>query len=538
MKHLRKNLPYTLFAVAIVVILGFAFIFTKVSANVTFETGDIFRGRNLTTGQADYSDPVNGSNGQIVRANVIIWNQGSDPATNTKVTFNLSNAQTPTANITADGGANVSDTLTVAPSGSTITFVPGSGKKAGPGCPTGCALSDSDITGGVNLGTVQPGSSNSYQIVFDFTISGNPPVNAFFRTGNIVDGGDRTTRLVDWEDPIHANPGDTIEFRIQVINDGSGAVNNTIVKGSLPVNSGINLNVTGSASGDSVQTVSDIATVQINTTQPQIITYLPGHARMFGPGCNTTNGCSLSDNIVTTGVNIGTVQPGVTSSYQVAFKATLSNYVPTETPTATPTATPTSTPTATPTSTPTMTPTATPTSTPTATPTATPTSTPTMTPTSTPTATPTVTPTPTSPTSSCDYLHASTTNGTVPLTVSFTGSGSDSAGSIQSYQFDFGDSSNGQEQLVTTTNNTATHVYNNAGSYIAKLLVKDSRGNWLGGSGACALNLTASPVPTVLGTTAPTTTLPKTGSNDWMILLASPFVIGGAVFIYKKFKLI
>lgn len=515
-KNIKKHIFSLILATGIIALLSIATFSSKANANVTFETGDIFRGRNITSGQSDFSDPVNGINSQTVRTNVMVWNKGTEPATNTRVTFNLSDPEKPVATIVADGGSTISDNLTIAPSGSTLSIVPGSAKKAGPGCPSGCGISDSDMANGINLGTVQPGSTNSYQVIIDLAVSGNPTTtNAAFRTGNIVDGGDRTTRLATWEDPVQANPGDTIEFRIQVINDSTSAVNNALVKGSLPANSGLNLNVTGSISGDSVQTVSDTATVHISGTQVQSISYLPGHARMFGPGCDTTNGCQLSDNIITSGINIPTVQPGVTNSYQVAFKAVLSNYnVPTITPT--PTATPTITPT----------------------PTATPTATPTVTPTPTPTVTPTPSATPTAgPTSQCQTLSASSTSGTRALTVTFTGSGSDSNGSIQQYQFNFGDSSEGQTQIVTTNSNQATHTYHNAGSYTANLIVKDSRGNWVGG-GNCQLSINVNNPPSVLGTTNPTV-LPRTGSDDGLFfgLASIPTLLGG-IYLYRKFRLI
>ncbi|HWA51554.1 MAG TPA: PKD domain-containing protein [Patescibacteria group bacterium] len=500
----NKNLLSVILAIFTVITLSLVVFISKASANVTFETGDIFRGKDITAGQTDYSDPVNAANGQTVRANLTVWNQGTDPATNTRVNFDFSNPEKLAATIAADGGATMSDNITVTPSGSNVSLISGTAQKFGPGCSSGCAISDSEIANGINLGTVQPGSTNSYQIVFNLSVTGNPKTtNAFFRTGNIVDGGDRTTRLVDWEDPIQANPGDTIEFRIQVINDGTSAVTNTTVKGDLPTNSGLNLNITGSASGDSVQTVSDIATVHVSGTQVESITYLPGHARMFGPGCDTTNGCPLSDSIVTSGINIGTVNPGVTNSYQVAFKAVLSNY---NVPTPTPTVTPTPTPTATPTPTPTVTPTPTPTNSP-------------------------------SPTSSCSTLSATTTSGTAALTITFTGSGSDSNGSIQQYQFNFGDNSNGQNQIVTSSSNQQSHTYYNSGTYNANLIVEDSRGNWVGG-GSCQLNINVSSKPTVLGATAPPS-LPNTGSNDtfYLAIAAFPTLLGG-FYLYRKFRLI
>lgn len=188
----------------------------------------------------------------------------------------------------------------------------------------------------------------------------------------------------------------------------------------------------------------------------------------------------------------------------------------------------------------TATPTVTPTVTPTATPTATPTETPTETPTATPTASPTSTPGP-NLTSSCSSLTASALSGTAPLTVNFNGNGSDSNGNLQAYQFNFGDASDGQDQIVTTTNNSAAHVYHNSGTYIANLIVEDSRGNWVGGNpGNCQVNINVSNEPQVLGTstTAPSV-LPKTGSDDGLILgVASIPAIFGGIYLYRRFRLV
>jgi len=158
----------------------------------------------------------------------------------------------------------------------------------------------------------------------------------------------------------------------------------------------------------------------------------------------------------------------------------------------------------------------------------------------TPTPTPTATPTtlPSSPTSSCSALSATTTSGTAPLTVTFTGNGSDSAGNLQQYQFNFGDNSNGQNQIVTTDQNQASHIYYNSGNFTANLIVKDSRGNWVGGGNNCQLNINVNSKPQVLGATAPPV-LPKTGSNDgfYMAVASIPTGLVG-IYLYRRFRLI
>ncbi len=72
----------------------------------------------------------------------------------------------------------------------------------------------------------------------------------------------------------------------------------------------------------------------------------------------------------------------------------------------------------------------------------------------------------TAPTAS---VSSNLTNGIIPLTVVFSGSGSDSDGSIVSYAWNFGD--NGTAVLQNPT-----HTYNSAGNYTAVLTVTDNGG--------------------------------------------------------------
>jgi len=62
-----------------------------------------------------------------------------------------------------------------------------------------------------------------------------------------------------------------------------------------------------------------------------------------------------------------------------------------------------------------------------------------------------------------------TTSGTPPLTVQFTGSGTDLDGQVVSYHWDFGDGS-------TSTQQSLSHIYTSNGTYIVTLTVTDDKG--------------------------------------------------------------
>ncbi len=109
---------------------------------------------------------------------------------------------------------------------------------------------------------------------------------------------------------------------------------------------------------------------------------------------------------------------------------------------------------------------------------------------------------------------ADKTEGKRPLTVSFTGSGTDSDGNIVSYYWDFGDDKTSSEQ-------NPTHTYNTTGEYEVKLTVTDDDG--------------ATDIDTIIITVKETSS--KTSSEDGlcglslMILFALSFCV---YFIYVK----
>jgi LPXTG-motif cell wall-anchored protein len=135
------------------------------------------------------------------------------------------------------------------------------------------------------------------------------------------------------------------------------------------------------------------------------------------------------------------------------------------------------------------------------------------------------------PTSSCNDLDANPSSGTEDLTVELTGNASDSNGSIQQYEYNFGDGT-----IVTESDNKSTHTYTTPGNYTAVLKVKDSRGNWVT-SDACRVNVNVNAKPEVLGTTPPKE-LPKTGFSGLTFAAISTISTGVGIYLYKRFRLL
>lgn len=81
---------------------------------------------------------------------------------------------------------------------------------------------------------------------------------------------------------------------------------------------------------------------------------------------------------------------------------------------------------------------------------------------------------------------ANPTSGVAPLTVNFTGGGSDPDGTIVGYSWNFGDGG-------TSTQQNTSHTYNTAGTYTARLTVTDNGGAT--GSATVTITVTTAPPP-------------------------------------------
>ena len=119
------------------------------------------------------------------------------------------------------------------------------------------------------------------------------------------------------------------------------------------------------------------------------------------------------------------------------------------------------------------------------------------------------------------------------MTVHFTGSGYDKNGPILEYEFDFGDTSGYQPQVWRQEESEAAHRYENEGTYIATLKVKDQGGTWRDGSDDCKVTIEVTSTPTVLSTSTPDE-LPTAGVS--VLALAGLAPLG--YYLYKRFKLV
>lgn len=144
--------------------------------------------------------------------------------------------------------------------------------------------------------------------------------------------------------------------------------------------------------------------------------------------------------------------------------------------------------------------------------------------------------------SGCDGLGASTVYGEAPLEVEFIAVGYDPRGVIAEYEFDFGDASGGQPQVVKQTASSAIHTYFNPGVYTAKVRIKDSGGSWRGGE-RCVKTITVIGEPEELSEEAEVTKedmpgqLPKTGGSlETLLLFAALYTWG--VYFFKRFKVV
>ena len=126
----------------------------------------------------------------------------------------------------------------------------------------------------------------------------------------------------------------------------------------------------------------------------------------------------------------------------------------------------------------------------------------------------------------CSGLSAIPLTGPAPLTVSLTGSGTNSGGQITAFEFTFGDLAKQtvSKNVGSSGSSSISHVYQAAGTYNASLRVQDSAGNFSSPSALCSVQIKVTSTstattsaqlqaqPTTIITATPTpVVLPKAG---------------------------
>lgn len=127
--------------------------------------------------------------------------------------------------------------------------------------------------------------------------------------------------------------------------------------------------------------------------------------------------------------------------------------------------------------------------------------------------------------SACSNIFIRSGNDTeAPTTGKFTVTGYDNKGNIQGYKVDFGNGIVKEE-----SSGLFEQVYDKAGTYTVKGYIKDSKGEWKGGTDTCETKFYAR--------TKPLTSQPKTGTPTGMtiISLLAGVTGSGLMFVQKKY---
>jgi uncharacterized repeat protein (TIGR01451 family) len=167
--------------------------------------------------------------------------------------------------------AEVFDDITLTSDSSVnLTMVPGSAHIYSNGAINGASLSDNIVTTGVPLGYdaldgVVPGC-NQYAGYVTFNVKASVPQ---FTVQKQV----RLAGTSTWSENVTANPGDTLNYRIEYDNTGETTQSNVVVKDVLPAH----------------------------------VSYIPGSTTIKN-GANP-NGKAINDDLTTIGVNIGSYGP-------------------------------------------------------------------------------------------------------------------------------------------------------------------------------------------------------------------------------------
>src|SRR3989344_6068120 len=140
-----------------------------------------------------------------------------------------------------------------------------------------------------------------------------------FNSGNILTATNNTKQTPDWTDPLtNVDPGNVVQFRVDILNNGTGPATATNVKATQPSGTGSSLVPSVTISASDASSVSDTVTVS-GPTNFRFDGLVANDTILFSPGC--PSGCLLPDTILTTGVNLGSVDTvAASNNVGVTFK--------------------------------------------------------------------------------------------------------------------------------------------------------------------------------------------------------------------------
>jgi hypothetical protein len=154
----------------------------------------------------------------------------------------------------------------------------------------------------------------------------------------------------------------------------------------------------------------------------------------------------------------------------------------------------------------------------------------------------------------CIRLDASPQEGTVPLTVSFSAVFEDPKSQVIEYEFAFGETLDGEAQIVKQNLPNSSYVYNTVGYFTASVQAKDNLGNLIGGRGGlCEVTINVQEKsltndenneeedkeeePDIL-VANDANELPDTGAFDYLLLGLSAIYLVIGLYLYRRFGLV
>jgi len=268
---------------------------TQISASgpkFNFLPGDyeLLRGANASKGETSWHDPVNASINDAVAMIVYFHNGVVDTtAHNTKIKVvlpqNSSQTLVSQGYLWADNAAQISDTFTInASQKASLEYISGTTKIYKNGSQTGTNLPDGITSAnGINIGDINGCWQYSGYVIFQVRVKGTTPDLTIQKT--VADSSTQSGSQ-NWVKEDTANPGDVLAYRLYFNNPGNDTADNVIISDVLPGH----------------------------------VSYILGTTKLY-TNATGTSGKALNDNIISSGVGIGDLNPGAGNSGYIIFQA-------------------------------------------------------------------------------------------------------------------------------------------------------------------------------------------------------------------------